>query len=93
MVSIEQYPLLLNLTPVEQINFYNFNEPYTLQFQLINFYSRLKHVNQMISEGKVTCAIPITWDCLLKSNHGIHYINCHQANVLLKLISIDILYK
>ena len=80
---------LLDLTSGEQTKFYKFTPPYIEQFQLINFYSGLKQANQMISERKDTCAIPITWDCELKSIHGIYYINCNQANILLKLISID----
>ena len=89
MVLISEYMELLDLTLVEHTEFYKFTPPYTEQFQLINFYSRLKQANQMISEGKDTCSVPITWDCLLKSEKNINYIYPGQANILLKLISMD----
>ena len=83
-MDINQY--LINLVPKNTADI-NTTE---LQIKLINFYSKLKYANQMISEGKVACSIPITWDCELKDN--INSINCYLANIMLKLISSDFIY-
>ena len=83
MVNINLYTQLLIPTISADIS------KTELQTKLINFYSGLKYANHMVSERKVACPIPITWNCLLKNTHNINSINCMQANIMLKLISSD----
>ena len=85
MTDFLQYPTLLKPTDLGTLT----TSPYVLMFKLINFYSQLKFANHKVSNNKTSCPVSITWDCKLKTEHGIYSINCRQANVLLRLLYQD----
>lgn len=80
---IQLIPSSINIENKSNKDLINELKKDNLYLKIVNFYSQLKHSNQKLSEGKISCPVYITWTTDVK----IPPINSGQARYLLKLIS------